>query len=402
MPDKRLLNVVTVFSIAALLLSTYVFWTTVRGSNLAGCGEGSSCEEVLQTQWNSVLGLPVSLGAMFVYAAILVTSRRLLEKSTLLGWRILLFLGVLAAGSALWFTGLQLFLIRSLCYFCLMIHLCGLSILAITLWSISKNKPEKNMKPKENKPVVSFKSVAASGIVGLVGAVLLAVVQILFKGNIVPAEPVTPAEMPQSSETTEASPAEEVKKREISFMNGNVRLQLGDYPMIGSTEAPKTVGLFLDYTCPACRSLHPQISKMVDESANQLAVVVLPMPLDAICNPIVEQTSYQHRDACNYWLTALALWRISKEAFHSWDEFMFQSEYPPPLEDARTFAAALIGSQGLEALLNDPQNSDLIHYSIQIFNSPLFTRRFLPTLMTSERYISGMPSEEELQQLLAE
>ncbi|HEY4491522.1 MAG TPA: vitamin K epoxide reductase family protein, partial [Acidobacteriota bacterium] len=117
-PRKRPLNGIGLLSLVALLLSAYVFWTTARGSNLAGCGEGSSCEEVLQTQWSSVLGLPVSLGAVFVYAAILVTSRRLARMDSLLSWRVLLFLGTLAAGSGLWFLGLQLFLIHSLCYFC--------------------------------------------------------------------------------------------------------------------------------------------------------------------------------------------------------------------------------------------------------------------------------------------
>jgi uncharacterized membrane protein len=401
-PFRVVFNAIAILSLIAVLLSVYVFWTTKRGQALAGCGEGSGCEEVLQTEWSSVAGIPVSLAGALVYAAIFITALKVRNQQTLLRCRALLFLSALAAGSALWFLGLQLFLIHSLCYFCLGIHLCGLSILGLTVWSIIKNKSEKHMKPKENVAGISFKRVAPSGLIGLGGAVLFAVVQILFRGNAVPAEPVNPSPPPQIAQTEEAPQDQEVKKREVSFMNGNISVQLGDYPVIGSPEAPKIIGLFLDYTCPACRSLHPQISKMVNESADQFAVVVLPMPLDANCNPPIGQTSYQHRDACNYWLTALALWHVSPEAFHNWDEYMFQTEYPPPLEDARKYAGSLIGADALNALQSDPQNSDLIRYSIQMFHSPLFTKKFLPTLLTSQRYYSGTPSPEELQQLVKE
>jgi uncharacterized membrane protein len=83
------------------------------------CSVVSGCEQVLTSAYSTIAGLPVSLIGAIYYFSVLLGAAAYLEsrKTFFLKWALLLsILGFLAS---LWFVYLQVFVIHSLCAYCL-------------------------------------------------------------------------------------------------------------------------------------------------------------------------------------------------------------------------------------------------------------------------------------------
>jgi hypothetical protein len=123
--------------------------------------------------------------------------------------------------------------------------------------------------------------------------------------------------------------------------------------------------------------------------------------LDAECNPGIPNTSYQHMNACNYARLGLAVWRVKPEAYEAFDHFMFQTNYPPSLQEARAAANKLVGQEEMAKVLKDPRLEDLVRTGVSIFHSGALQRRVLPILITSEEVEYGIPDHPELTAMFA-
>lgn len=103
------------------------------------------CDEVLNSRWSRIMGVPVALGGLLCYGTILVMAlfagSRSFNDNRLLG-TILATAALLAALSGLWFSGLQVFVLGSFCYYCLAIHTCGLVLAGLVLWSALHVRPQ--------------------------------------------------------------------------------------------------------------------------------------------------------------------------------------------------------------------------------------------------------------------
>jgi len=130
-------------------------------------------------------------------------------------------------------------------------------------------------------------------------------------------------------------------------------------------------------------------------------LTLIPMPLDADCNPGISQTAYVHLNACTYARLGLAVWRMKPEAYLSFDHFMFRDEYPPSSEQASAYAAQLVGQDALTKALADPQLDVMLRVGISMFYSPALERKVLPIVMTPEKIFYGIPEHSELTQLFA-
>ncbi len=386
---KRRLAAIRLLSLLALALSAYLAWNSLSGSVPAGCGqEGAGCGEVLGTRWAAWFGLPVSAGGVLVYAALAWIGFLISETSPPARWLQLTFLSVMAAGAGLWFTALQGFVIKGFCYYCIAIHACGIAIAVLTLTAtpVVQVPQKKKGKPKESQPV----KLTNAALLGLLGVILLAAGQLAsLRTSAVPEKVQTP----DSFVVPVPVPSHQ---GEVVLAGGQLKLNSGDYPVIGSPHAERIVALLYDYTCPACRHLHPLVMQERLKYDSRAAVFMIPMPLDAQCNPGVSQTSYQHRDACQYAKIGLALWKLNPETFFQYDEFMFSLEYPPTIEQARNFADGLVSHEVMETVLADPDNDQLVSYGVQLFYSPLLKHKVLPTLFTPEAVIEGALSPEQL------
>lgn len=135
--------VITLLALVAGSVSLYLTWTSWQAGDVLGCTGDShaNCDAVLGSQWSVWLGMPVSLFGVLVYAGILLTTwpaafgNRFARTA-------LLTLALMAAGSAVWFIGLQAFWIQSFCWYCLTAHTCGLLVGILSLVMVTEKVPE--------------------------------------------------------------------------------------------------------------------------------------------------------------------------------------------------------------------------------------------------------------------
>jgi len=148
---KLLFTLVAALAAVALCLSTYLTWTTWSSTPVVGCDSSGliECEHVLTSPWSKWLGLPVSLLGALVYVGILAACWPAARHASGLAWTALLALSLLAAGSAMWFIGLQAVMLGSFCLYCLGIHSCGLAIgvlMVLLVREMSRGTDEDHMR----------------------------------------------------------------------------------------------------------------------------------------------------------------------------------------------------------------------------------------------------------------
>src|SRR5438105_4927749 len=101
----------------------------LTGRTLPGCGPASACDEVMAGRWSRVGPVPVSLAGSALYLAMLAAAILSHPALRLPIWEraaaSLAFTSLLAIGAAVWFTALQILVIRRLCRWCLLTHGCA-------------------------------------------------------------------------------------------------------------------------------------------------------------------------------------------------------------------------------------------------------------------------------------
>jgi len=288
-----------VLALAATAVATYLTWISWQSGNPSvGCGGLPllDCEHVLASRWSSWLGVPVSLPAAGVYglifASLLVIGPKVPPWLHRAAWVVLIPLLVLAAGAALWFIVLLLFVIHKLCLYCLIVHGCGLAIGTLILMSaLSRHRRE--------------------------------------------------AESKTTTADTEPSPT-------VQIVDGRIRLDPHDHPILGDPDAKYVVVKLFDYSCRHCRTLHSYLEEARRRYGEQLAVVVLPVPMNTKCNKYVQSTHPDHRNACDYTKLALAVWRLAPAKFAEYHHWLLEPSRPPPEFRAENRAAELAGREALK------------------------------------------------------
>jgi len=361
----------------AILGAGYLAWLAIHNGPAAGCGPDSGCDKVLHSRWAYWLDLPVSVPAVLVYLALLgmtvLLQKRPSPDDQRGSWAAIIILSVIVAGAALWFVGLQVFVIKAFCKFCMTAHACGFAAALLCLKNIPlAADPDTPMwTTGSGKRGVPRQAVFSLVLIGLAGVAVLAGGQVLVQKqrNVVKFLPVTtktaasmstnhstPQALGSQSVNQPASPnARLIAPRTLSLYSNQFLIKLDDVPMIGSPDSPRVIVYLFDYTCTHCRALHPILVQACQQFSNQLGVVCLPVSLSHECNPFIPRaTSRADSNSCEYARLGLAVWRAKPEAQRQFDDWMFATVKPPPLEQAHEYAAQLVGADKLKSVLADP------------------------------------------------
>jgi uncharacterized membrane protein len=384
--------------LAALLVDGYLMWVSLHGGAVAGCGPDSDCDKVLHSRWSSWFGIPVSAIAAPVYAMVFLATIRLGAKTPPLGqrqaWRILFPGAVLIAGAGLWFVWLQVFVIKSLCPYCLLAHTCGFAAALILLVGAPIHPAPEKPWQQENQvfvpPPLARKLFAAA----LAALALLAIGQTLY-------QPRTYAVNRVAASATTA--AQSGTQRLFTIYDGQFQFNLDEVPLLGPPDAPHVMVSLFDYTCSLCRATHVFLNEARYTFSNQLAVVSLPMPMDSACNSAVKQTPRPHLNACEYAKLGLAVWRANRAAMMGFDEWMFAPLTPPPLSEARRFAAELVGTNELAKALQDNWVNEQLQQDVALYatNYLHLGNPNMPQLIMGTNLTGGKLNEvEDLYRLL--
>ena len=373
----------------AILGAAYLAWFAIAHGPLAGCATGSGCHQVLQSQWAYWLNIPVSVPALLVYAGLLaatILARREASPDDERGaWAVVVSLSVIVAGAALWFVGLQVFVLKAFCPFCMAAHTCGFlaALLCLSQIPMATDPATPMWTSGSAKRGLPRHGVFSLVVMGLGCAGVLAGGQVLFpkQRNLVAFLPAGAATATNNAAPRSAAPttaftslppspnARLVAPRLLALYTNQFFLRLDDVPLIGSPDAPHVIVYLFDYTCPHCRELHGIVAAAQRQLSNQLAVVTLPMPMSTNCNPLIPGNFLSSSNSCDYARIGLAVWLAKPEAEGQFNDWFFAPEKPVSVKEAREYAARLVGEAQLAAALANPRLQEqittdcLLHYA---------------------------------------
>ncbi len=331
-------------ALGALGISAYLaFISLSTAPSPAGCGWGSGCTQVLTSKWAQVRGIPVSVMAVVVYASVIAALIRPLvgHRGTPRADRALLSASAAAvAGSACWFIGLQLFVIRAVCPYCMAGHTLGLLLSALLVWRLrARHIP--------------------AGAGGLAGVALLILLQVNSPGVLATLD--APA---QGMDTDTAA----TDGRTVTVLNGKLTLDLNDEPVLGDRGAEHVMVLMYDYACPHCRHTHGVIRELVRDRPGLLAVVLLPTPLNHACNPHApEELDARFDESCELARVALTVFLADRAGFADFDRWMYGPQAPRLAETARAEAIRRIGQDQYEHIYRDPRMQQMIARNVHAY-----------------------------------
>lgn len=332
-----MLKRVTMFlGIVALALCIVMALHSLRGTAMAGCGAGSSCDNVLGSRWSSLMGaIPVAGLAAGVYLAILLCLCFARDKEIgPLAWKMLLVFGGAILGSAVWFFILQKWIIGQFCKYCMATHSIGIIVTGLLWYQAHRNCPSKL------NPVC--------GAAGLLLAACLAGIQLL----------TTPRNAYDRGDSADALPLLDVRET----------------PVLGSEDAAYRINLMFDYQCSHCRKIH-FAAKEITVSRPDIAFVLVPCPLSYACNPYVPASGADRfAGSCDLARLALAVWLADPAKFAGFDEWLFTADdpakgwYPRSVEDATLRAAQLLGGDAqLSEALRNAATDAILSRSFELF-----------------------------------
>ena len=402
-------------------VSAYLLSVSLSGGSAVGCGPGSSCDEVLQSRWAYLFRLPVSALALVVDLALLLATFGCGPKSTPRqrrgAWELIVPCAVLLFGAALWFTALQAVVLHRFCPWCLTAHTCGAVAAVVLLLRVPVTEARER---REKDPAVARSTVvrlagAAVAAVGLLGAVqsvttrqTYSVATINLPATNLASVPVpSPAAAKTNAVITPAivapAPTTAAAAKFLDVFGGRIRLDLTQVPVWGSVDAPHKLLSLFDYTCHHCREMHSRVVEVQRSFNGRLAVVSLPMPLDAQCNSLMTRTPGPHMSACQYAKIGLIVWRARPEAIERYDDWFFGFERPPSLTDATNQAVTLVGAAAFEKAARDPWIEQQIQTDIDIYkiSGMEYRQGSMPQFIIGTNIISGTLTTKELRARIA-
>ena len=381
MPSTATANLTLIRLLAAIAaaIASYMLVTSVQGSHVAGCGPASGCEAVLTSRWSYWMGLPVSAPALVLYVSLLAATFRVGPRVPAAkrenAWRFLSWAGCLILAAAIWFMSLQLLVVRQLCPYCLAAHASAAAAAVLILRAAGSP--------------LRYRHVPAAAVVAIA---------FLVAGPWI--------NRPPTHEVQSALPAQLAPGRHLDILGGLFRINVDEVPLIGRRDAPAVMVSLLDYTCRHCRKMHDVLLATEQAHRGRLAILTLPMPLDAGCNKVVQKTAPPHVNACQYARLALAVWHADPSKMERFNDWVFEPDEPPVLESVSGYAAEIVGEEVLGRALNDPWVEKQLAQDIAIYEatSKRFGNGAMPQLIIGDNIVFGELENgmQDLENLLAD
>jgi uncharacterized membrane protein len=326
---------------------------------------------MLSSQWSKIAGiLPVSGLAVGVYLSMLVAGIFIGPATEApfrrLAWSMMLILAGSVAGSAIWFTIVQKWIIGDFCTFCMVTHLTGMLLAVLVIWRAVKYLKGQNIRPT----ALLFRF-----LTGLVLAGLLVISQVTLTSGTVYIDG-------ESDESVTA----------IDYNN---------VPVIGPPDAPYVVSLLFDYQCTHCQKLHFMLAEAVNRYSGKLAFALCPSPLNPQCNPYIPGDADQYGNSCELTKTGLAVWLADREVFPEFENWMFSFEsgdrwLPRSLEAARAKAVELVGQDKFNSSMKDPWIDAYLQTTAGIYGQTLQNGMGgIPKLIFGSRWVIPQPDSFE-------
>jgi protein-disulfide isomerase len=125
-------------------------------------------------------------------------------------------------------------------------------------------------------------------------------------------------------------PSDPTKQRPVKFLGGKITLDVYQHPIIGSPEAPHIVIEMASYDCPHCRKMSTTMQHALERYGDQVALLVMVIPMETSCNKLLLDQSGNHPGACDTAKLALGVSKLNPTAFGEFHEFLMSTKDKPP------------------------------------------------------------------------
>lgn len=372
-------------------------------------------------------------------AALLVGRRSGAVDAT--GWRLLELLTPIVLGAAVWFLALQATGAAPPCAFCLAIHACGVAAAALAIVARraasrrSANGPAAPMVPiGEGRRAPSRLPPPPLGVPtlgGIAAAAALAVGQVMFppqmnvidaaslsgdfsleadppaaagrtlamvaSGNAPSAGDTNPDAgrplgsdiQPQASRPTRRRDA----TRQVALLGGKMKIDPYQFPLLGSPEAEHVIVELMNYACGSCRRVGPLLEEARDRYRDQIAVVVLPVPNEILCNRHVKRAIPSARGVCKLSELAVAVAEVAPADFERLHHFLLGRKHLPPFTRANLFARETVDGERLSNALRGDTPKRRVQQFIELYTRLSAKGGLkLPSQIVGDDILEGAPS----------
>jgi hypothetical protein len=166
--------------------------------------------------------------------------------------------------------------------------------------------------------------------------------------------------------TTEPPATEPQRERIVKLLGGKLTLNTYQHPIIGSPEAPHIVVELVSYDCKHCRKLNPFIHKALERYGDQVAVIVMPFPMEKSCNP--KWPGESHAGACGMARRACAIAQLNPRAFAKFHDFLMSGgDKPPTTEKVVPKANGLVNRDQLRQKIGSPEIKKQVDNYVNLF-----------------------------------
>ncbi|HEX2747183.1 MAG TPA: vitamin K epoxide reductase family protein [Verrucomicrobiales bacterium] len=350
-----------VLSLSALSVCLYLFRLKMTGgiTSVAGCGGEGGCAEVMGGPWSEWFHIPVTLGAAGIHLGVLLLTLPSVQFALgRTGDQLLAAAGVILAAAAAYFLIILYFVQKGSCPWCLSLHITGFTVAVILLTdAVSKQR---------------------SGGRGIMEAATLTgfmAMCVLSAGQVWGPKPEThliTSQPPSNSPVVPASVATPGAPRVVTFADAslNLKFDTATLPLLGPPEAPVVLVEFFDYTCPSCRDLAGDLKSLKNKWPDSVAVIVLPTPINRMCNPYVKAEVHDHPGACELANLSLTVWRAKPSAFPAFHDYLLSLPLPitqDKIDAARRKALEVAGEAPLNAAKEDPWIAQRLNDNFAVF-----------------------------------
>jgi protein-disulfide isomerase len=155
----------------------------------------------------------------------------------------------------------------------------------------------------------------------------------------------------------------------LKLLGGKLTLDVYKQPVLGSPDAPHVLVELVSYDCPHCRKAHSMIKNGRARYGDQLAVVVLPVPLEKSCNRLVKNFNPDHQGSCALARYALTVASINPAAFEEFHEWLMTGDKAPSTEKTMAKAYELVGRDRARSVADGDDIKTRISENVDLFAS---------------------------------
>jgi uncharacterized membrane protein/protein-disulfide isomerase len=158
------------------------------------------------------------------------------------------------------------------------------------------------------------------------------------------------------------------RSRLVKFLNGKLTLDTYKHPIIGSPEAPHVAVEMVSYDCQHCRKTHSAVKRALSRHRDEVALIVLVVPLEKRCNKLVTDAAASHPGACTTAQMALGIAQLKRPSFPRFHDFLMKGENePPPLTTIISKAYAAVDRNKLRELRESGEVDKQIAANVDLY-----------------------------------